>query len=74
VKSALKETYCVLSSLLNLAQGMESVLGKIISCRNDEAIGTLLLFFFLSFKVDLNITSGLKRSYAEVSMKSPVRN
>lgn len=46
LKAALKQTYCVLPSLLNLAQGMESVLGKIISCRNNEAIGTLLPFFF----------------------------
>lgn len=48
LKPALKETYCVLPSLLNLAQGMESVLGKIISCRNNEAIGTLLPLFFFS--------------------------
>lgn len=45
-----KETYCLLSSLLNLAQVMESVLGKIISCRNNEAIGMSLLFFFSLIK------------------------
>lgn len=68
LKPALKETYCVLPSLLNLAQGMESVLGKIISCRNNEAIGTLLpLFFSPSLKVDLDIPSGLKKSYSEMS-------
>lgn len=74
LKSALKETYCLLSSLLNLAQVMESMLGKIISCRNNKAIGMSPLFFFFSYKVGLNISSGLKRSYAEVSMKSLMRN
>lgn len=72
LKSALKETHHILFSLSNLERGMESVLGHITSCRNSEAIRTLLLFS-PSFKVGFNIASGLKRSCTEVSENDPMR-